>query len=174
MANIEDKAINLLCRGISQVDVAKACGVDESRISQLMGDEEFKAKLIDAKFKKYGEQARMDETYDSMEAKLQQRFEALIPMIHKPKDVLDAMQKLNAMKRRSGIIDADQNKINEVATLTVPIAIINKYNIVVDQSTNRVIEANGQPLLTAQPNQVVDANEIRSKIKGRTVGAIDL
>lgn len=174
MANIEDKALNLLARNISQSDVAKACGVDESRISQLIADDDFKKRLMEMKFQRYGEQAKMDESYDKMEAKLQQRFEQLIPMIQKPREVLDAMVKLNAMKRRSGIMDSDADKIGEVAVLTIPVAIIHKYNIKIENTTNRVIEANGQPLLTAQPNQVVDANEIRSKRKGREVSAIDL
>ena len=171
---MEEKALNLLSRGISQEMVARACGVDPSRISQLMADDEFRAKLAELRFAKMGEQSKMDDRYDKMESRLQEQFEKVIPMIVKPKDVLEAMKIINAMKRRTGELDTGSQQTSTVVQLTLPVAIMNKYQIKIDSESNRVIEAQGVPLLTAQSNQVVAKHEERIRRKGSAISADDL
>lgn len=171
---MEERALNLLARGLSQETVAQACGVDPSRISQLMADEGFRTKLVSMRFEKLGEHSKLDDRYDKMEAKLQDQLEKVIPMIHKPKEVMEAIKIINGLKRRSGLVDNTESHAGKVVTLIMPVAIMNKYQIKIDEATNRVIETQGQPLLTAQSNQVVLENEARSKRKGQEISAIDL
>src|SRR5690606_9307504 len=150
------RILQLLGNNIPQAQVAQAVGVDESYISQLMAKDEFREYVTRIKFEKLQERNEIDSNYDDMEREIQKKMRQILPMIQKPRDVLDFATKINAMKRRGNLGDTTASTTQTVVELTLPVAILNK--IIVDPQTNRVIEASGSPMLTAPSSTLVNLN----------------
>lgn len=150
------RILQLLGNNIPQAQVAQAVGVDESYISQLMAKDEFREYVTRIKFEKLQERNEIDSNYDDMEREIQKKMRQILPMIQKPRDVLDFATKINAMKRRGNLGDTATSTTQTVVELTLPVAILNK--IIVDPETNRVIEASGSPMLTAPSSTLVNLN----------------
>lgn len=177
----ELRMMNLLGNGITQEIVAQTCGVSPSLVSQMMATEGFASLVNKLRFEKLQATSEIDGRYDSMESQLQTKMEKVIPMLIKPRDILDFATRLNQMKRRNpGATTPQDSQKNIVLNLSLPTAIINK--LVIDPNTNRVIEANGQEMLTLQSNNVMGAlNESKERRveklpipKGRVPSASDL
>jgi hypothetical protein len=147
MGALEEKILNLLGSGIAPVQVSSACGVTESYISQLMGDEDFRAKVIELRYENLSKHNERDNNYDRIEDKLLQKLEQQLPMMFKPMEVLKALQVINAAKRRGQ--SAPESIVNQqnIINIVMPTQIINKFRV---NSNNQVISAGSQDLVTMQ------------------------
>lgn len=180
----ELRMLNLLGNGISQELTASTCGVTPAYISQLMAKEGFASLVNKLRYEKLEAESNIDANYDKMEATLQEKMMRVLPMLIKPRDILDFSTRINQMKRRNTQAPIQPgSQATVVVNLQLPTAIMNK--LVIDAETNKVIEANGQELLTLPSNNMHGIyNDAKSKDqgdaprvalpKGRPISANDL
>lgn len=181
----ELRMLNLLGNGISQELTASTCGVTPAYISQLMAKEGFASLVNKLRYEKLEAESNIDDRYNRMEATLQDKMEKVLPMLIKPRDILDFSTRINQMKRRNTATapSSANSSATVVVNLQLPAAIMNK--LVIDAETNKVIEANGQELLTLPSNNMHGIyNDAKSKTqgdaprvalpKGRPISANDL
>ncbi|PKH45101.1 hypothetical protein KKB3_01335, partial [Dehalococcoides mccartyi] len=101
------------------------------------------------------------------------RLKDVLPLMTRPMEILKAIQVVNAAKRR-GVSSPEQiESPSKLVELTIPIQIINKFMV---DSDNRVIEVEGQKLVTIQSgallNQLKQRNQhVKQQIIQNTVGA---
>ena len=143
----ETRALALLGQGIEPGIVANAVGVDASRISQLLSDENFAAQVAELRYENLAKHNIRDNKYDNVEDKLLDMLEDCIPLMHRPMEILKAISVINAAKRRgSSTPEATINK-QQVISLVVPVQIINKFQA---NLQGQVIKAGDQELVTIQ------------------------
>lgn len=152
----EERALALLGQGLGAEVVASAVGVSPSRISQLISDPEFAAKVAELRFSNLVKHNARDEKYDKLEDKLLDKMENLLPFMMKPFEVLKAISVINSAKRR-GISTPEQITGQQtVIPLTLPAAILQNFsakNIQVNIH-NQVIKAGDQELVTVQSSRM--------------------
>jgi len=141
------RALSLLGSGISPEQVAAAIGVTSSRISQLLSDPEFTAKVAELRFASLQKHNQRDSQYDLLEDSLISKLSDLLPLMMRPMEVLKAIQIINAAKRRGQ--SAPEQIINQqtVVNISLPTKVVHKF---VTNINNQVIQAGDQQLLTIQ------------------------
>lgn len=147
LSSTEQRALDLLGQGIEPVIVASAVGVSEARISQLISDPYFSAKVYELRYKTLAKHAKRDNAYDALEEELQEKLKDCLPLMMRPMEILAAIRVINQAKRRSGQLNPSGQTQAPVIALTLPINIINQFRL---DSNNQVIQAGQQALITVQ------------------------
>jgi len=148
----EDRALALLGQGLPAEMVASAVGVSPSRISQLISDPTFAAKVAELRYLALSKHSARDAKYDSLEDSLLERMENLLPMMYKPHEVLKAIQVINSAKRRGASSPESITSQQTVVQLVMPTQILNQYtqqNLTLNIN-NQVVKAGEQDLVTIQ------------------------
>jgi len=148
---LESRAIRLLAAGLSAARVAESLGVDASRISQLLAEDEFKSKLADEKFSLLNRHNEADEKLNALEDKVRDRLEQTVDMIFDPMKLTRIFQVVNAAKRRGMETSGDSLSNSTVVNLMIPQRVVNNFVV---NSNNQVIQAGGEDLITIQPHRV--------------------
>jgi hypothetical protein len=143
----ESRALTLLGQGIPPSVVASSLGVSESRISQLVSDPEFAAKVAELRYNSLQKHNERDSKYDALEDKLIERLQDLLPLMMRPLEVLRAIQTINGAKRRGASAPESITAQQTVITLNIPTQIIQHFKT---NQQNHVIQAGSQTLLTLQ------------------------
>lgn len=147
-----DRALVLLGQGVPPSIVAASIGVSESRISQLVSEPEFAAAVAELRYEAIQKHSTRDAKYDSIEDTLIDKLKDLIPLMMRPREVINAIQVINAAKRRGSstpeAIIAQQTVIN----LTLPVQIVEHFRT---NAQNHVIQAGAQELLTLQSSTLL-------------------
>ncbi len=151
LSSTEERALNLLGKGVTPVQVASALGVSESAISQLLSKQEFADAVAELRYKNLLEHSARDEKADSLEDKLLKKLNDLIPYLMRPMEVARIYQIVNSAKRRGQSTPESITAAQEVVPLIMPTVITNKYTVNVH---NQVIQAGQQPLITVQSNNM--------------------
>lgn len=147
-----ERALKLLGQGIPAEQVAGACGVTVSAISQLMSQEEFSKKVLEARFESLSKHNEVDNEYDDMERKLQVQFKGMMEWgLTKPLEVLKAMQVINKMDRRGQAAPQHITNQQTVVHLVMPVQIVQQFR---KNATNQVVQAGTQDLITIQSGQM--------------------
>lgn len=146
--SVEERALHLLGQGIPAVTVAAACGVSESRISQLLSDENFIAKVSELRFNNLEKHNVTDNAYDDLETTLLERLKDCIPLMGMdPMKLLKAIQVINGAKRRGVSAPEHVTAQQTVVQLVMPNVIMQKFTTNIN---NQVIQAGDQTLQTIQ------------------------
>lgn len=155
MANVttptEDRAKKLLGQGLSVSVVASTLGVTDSRISQLMADSTFAAEVQKLRFETMQQSTEIDDQYNSMEDRLLKKLDKVLPLINKPKDILQAINTINGAKRRGQAAPDSTNLAAKVVNLQLPVAIQQQFITNVNKQITEVRDGSGhsQTLVTA-------------------------
>jgi hypothetical protein len=151
MTSLETRALSLLGAGNPPVQVALALGVTESRISQLLSDEEFARKVTEAKFQTLARHNERDNKYDSLEDALTAKLEDSLPLMIRPMEILRGLQLVNSLKRRGQ--SAPESLVNhqQVVQVVMPVQLVNKFTV---SGSNQVVEAGEQTLVTMQSHNL--------------------
>lgn len=142
-----DRIKELLGTGLGPEVVATAVGCNQSYVSQLMGDPDFAAEVIELRSIALTAASARDRKADSIEDKLLDRLNDLVDggAIYKVQDVLLATRVANSLKRR-GVPAHESLTINQtVVNLTLPGAVVSRFRM---NANNEVVEADGQTLVT--------------------------
>lgn len=146
------RALDMLGNGLTPAACAQALGISESYVSQLLSDEEFSKQVTAKRFTNLQKHAERDNSYDELEDKLLTKMSDLLPFMHKPMEVLRALQIINGAKRRSAGSTQDNVTVHStIVTLQLPQMIQNKF---IKNSNNQVISAGDQELVTIDSSQL--------------------
>ena len=154
----EERAITLLGSGATPEQVASACGVTVSRISQLLSDPEFTVAVADLRFHNLSQHNARDSHYDSLEDAALKKLEDLFPLMMRPMEVLKTIAVLNSAKRRGVSAPEQVTAQQTVVSIVMPTVIVNKF---VTNVQNQVIQAGNQELLTIQSGALLKEAQTR-------------
>ncbi len=145
--SIAEKLISYLAAGCSNTEAASALGIEISRVTQFMSDPAFVEALSQKKVGASMKYIERDTSWDSAEDKLLDKLHSSIPLMHKPQDILRALQIVNGAKRRASTAPDMAVKTNNVVQLILPSTISNKF---IRNAQNQVVQTGEQSLLTIQ------------------------
>jgi predicted transcriptional regulator len=151
-AATETRALELLGTGVTPEAVANALGVTVSRISQLLSQEDFAARVAELRFKNLQKHTIRDNSYDELEDDLVSRLRDLMPLMHRPMEVLKAIQVINAAKRRGQSAPDSIIQQQTIVQLNVPTKILQQFTTNIN---NQVIVAGSQDLNTMQSGLLI-------------------
>jgi hypothetical protein len=151
LSQTEERALALLGQSIAPGIVAEAVGVSESRISQLLSDPYFSARVADLRYLNLAKHSERDAKYDDTEDTLLQKLQDCLCYMVKPMEILAAIRVINQAKRRNTAPVGASNTKAEVINLTMPVQIIQQYRV---NGNNQVIQAGQQELITIQSAQM--------------------
>lgn len=147
----ESRALALLGSGIAPETVAASLGISVSRISQLLSQEEFAARVAELRFQNLAKHNERDNAYDSLEDTLLERLRDCIPLMHRPMELLKAIQVINTAKRRGQSTPESIIEKQQIIQLNIPAQIINKFQTNIQgQVTTITTSDTTQNLLTIQ------------------------
>lgn len=148
----ESRALALLGSGVAPAAAAAALGVSESRISQLLSDDEFSARVAELRFASLQKHNVRDASYDELEDSLIEKMRDVIPLMHRPMEILKAISVINAAKRRGQSTPESIIEKQSIINLTIPIQVINKFatNQQGQVTTITTSDSQTQDLLTIQ------------------------
>ena len=147
----ESRALQLLGQGIGPEQTASAVGLSVSRISQLLSDPEFAAQVAELRFNNLQKHNERDSHYDAMEDKLLKKLENCLAFMHKPMEILRAIQIINQAKRRGASAPDHITQQQTVISLTMPVTVVNQFKL---DGNRQVLEAGQQTLVTAQSSHL--------------------
>lgn len=151
LTSTQDRALSLLGQGVSPEHTALALGVTPSTISQLLSSPEFAEKVATLRFTNLAKHSERDNRADSLEDKLLEKIEDLLPFISRPLEAARLYQIVNSAKRRGQSAPESITNQHEVVQLVMPVQIINQYTV---NSNNQVIKAGQQDLVTVQSGRM--------------------
>lgn len=144
---MNDKIIALLSAGVPQSMVAKACGVTDGYVSQLMADENIRAQVTEAKIGDIEKGLSVDTSIESLEKLSLEKLEKLIPFMSKPRDLLAVFQAMNTAKKKTAELVG-----SNIGTPTAPLVQINISQAAAIafrmDSVKQVIEVDGRSMTT--------------------------
>jgi hypothetical protein len=148
---MQGKILEMLGNGLSPEVASSALGVSPGYISQLVSTEEFARQVAELRFANLQAATTRDRRYDSLEDKLADKLEDLLPMMFKPMEIIRALATINSLKRR-GASAPENTVINQtIVQLTLPVALTSRF---VTDSANQVVAAGDQDLITIKSTQL--------------------
>ena len=140
-----DQAIALLATGISTSQVAAACGVTDSYISQLKADPSAQAKILELQASQTIEDKRFDTALERAESLALDKIEKSLPFAN-IRQAIEAFRVLNTAKKRNDSVLPPPSLQGITVNLTLPAT--NVINYVVNNK-NEIVEVAGAPMITA-------------------------
>jgi len=164
-SSLEEKAISLLGSGIMAEQVASALGVTPARIAQLLSKEHFSKRVAALRYTNLQSHNVRDSAYDELEDSLLEKLGRAMPLLIKPRDIIDALTKVNAAKRRGHSAPNTINSQQTVVSLILPTVITEKFSI---DLNNQVTRAGNQELLTMPSGNLLKQVEKAEEEKALT------
>lgn len=157
----EERALVLLGKGYDAKIVASACGVSESRISQLLSDDSFKAAVTELRFGHLQAHNEQDSSYDSIEKVLTDKFKAAIPLMMRPMEILKGLQVINQQKRRGASAPETILQTQQVVSITLPSIVINNFTnaALTTNIHNQVVKVGDTDLTTMQSGTLLNTHK---------------
>lgn len=155
----EERAIKLLGSGLRPEQVATAIGVDPSRISQLLSNQNFAAAVANLRFEALQRHNATDEAYDTIEEALIEKLSDVLPLMLKPMEILKAISVINAAKRRGQSAPDNITQQATVVNLVMPTQIIQKFSM---NSNNQITNVGSQTLQTMQSNVLLESTKAKA------------
>lgn len=152
VTSTRERALTLLGNGVSASHVAAACGVTESQISQLLSDEGFASEVATLRYQNLSKHNERDSRYDSLEDRLIDKLEDLLPLMMRPMEVLKSIQTINAAKRRGSSTPESITEQQTIVQLIMPTQVVTSFTA---NAQNQVIKAGDQDLLTIQSGSLL-------------------
>jgi hypothetical protein len=162
----EDRALALLGKGVPPTAVANALGVDPSRITQLLGDEDFAERVVQAKFESLSKSTERDGNIDTLEDRLLDKLRDCLPFMTRPMEIIKSFQIINGAKRR-GAQSADTLAAKQtIIQLNIPQIVLEKFT---SNIHNQVIQVGSQSLLTIPSGQLLKSMEIENVNRSKSL-----
>lgn len=163
-SSTEDRALTLLGSGIPASNVAAALGVEESRISQLLSNKEFAAKVTELRYNNLQKHNLRDDKYDAIEDKLLHKLEKSMAFMIKPGEILKAIQIVNGAKRRGQSAPDHITNQQNIVNLVLPTVITQKFAVNIN---NQVTKAGDQELLTLSSGNLLQQIEEKQNAEAK-------
>ena len=155
---VAERILKFLGQGIPAERVASVIGCDNSYISQLLAEDDFKQRVQELKFANLTEATDRDRRYDKLEDKLLEKIEDDIsknPFAFKStSEKVRNLSVINSLKRRGAGADSGASHIsNTVIQLVMPTRVREKFEVITN-SDNQILRAGEQDLITMQSNSI--------------------
>lgn len=124
-----DRAMQLLGNGQSPAVVALALGVDISRISQFLSEDDFAQKVAELRFESLQSATLRDQRYDQLEDYFIGKLEDIKDFFVKPTEVFRALMLLNKAQRRGQADPTAGQQFKTVVKLALPNVIRAQFQI---------------------------------------------
>ena len=154
----KEYAISLIAQGIPTSQVAAACGVDDSYISQLKADPEVQQRVAEARAEHVVADSQFDNTLERAEVLALEKIEKNLPFANMGQ-ALAAFRILNGARRRKDQFAQTEHNVSVTVALTLPQAAIPRY---ITNTKNEIIEVEGQTMLSATPKTLDDILSARA------------
>lgn len=169
----EERALALLGSGVAPETAAASLGISPARISQLLSDDNFAARVAELRYENLAKHNRRDASYDSLEDQLIEKMQDVIPLMHRPMEILKAIAVINAAKRRGQSTPESIIEKQQIINLTIPVQVINKFQTNMQgQVTTIETENTTQNLLTIQSGSL--DNLIKEKRNGTALPSANI
>jgi len=143
----EERALKFLGQGVGPEQTAMALGMTTSAISQLLSRPEFAAAVAEARFKNLSAHTERDNKADAIEDILLDKLKDCLPLMVRPMEIIAALSKVNALKRRGASAPESITNQQTVISLNIPVKIVQQFTTT---TNNQVIKAGNQELITVQ------------------------
>lgn len=155
------RIMKLLGAGCSQVEAARACGVIESYVSQLMDEKDFQGQVNDLVRKTMEDQSQIDDNYAEIEKNMSKRLLEQSQFVFDPEKILRIAKFANEAKRKVAIPQQSGEGVNggnvsehrAPVTLILPVQVLNEFTI---NPVGEIVGVNGTELSTL-PSKNIDA-----------------
>lgn len=155
----EERALSLLGQGVPPTAVANALGVDISRISQLLSNDDFALKVVEKKFEALSKNNERDGAIDSLEDKLLEKLKETLPFMTRPMEILKSFQVLNMAKRRGQTSPESLTSKQTIVQLNIPQIVLNAFT---SNIHNQIVQIGEQSLVTIPSNQLLKQAEAQN------------
>ena len=176
-----DRALQLLGQGLGTSVVASALGVTDARVSQLLAESGFAEEVQKLRFDSLQKSTSLDASYTDLEETLLGKLEDVIPLINKPRDLLQALNVINGAKRRGQDSPDSASMSAKVVQLSLPPAlqqkfITNVFNQVIEVkdgqgNANSLVTVDSQSLTRVLEQQARSAQLPASEGSGESYGS---
>ncbi len=160
----KDHAITLLAQGIPTSQVAAACGVSDSYISQLKADPEIQEQILAKQAAHSAADVKFDEMLEDAEAMALDKIKKNLPFASMGQ-ALSAFRILNTARRRQDAVGQTDSPVNVTVNLTLPASALPRY---ITNSANEIVEVEGKTMLSAT------AKTLDQILAARAGGSTDL
>lgn len=167
LTKAEGRALVLLGQGVIPEQVAAASGLSASRISQLLSQEHFAARVAELRFEALAKHNDRDAAYDALEDELIERMKDCLPLMVRPHEILKAIQVINQAKRRGSSAPNSITEQSTVIQLILPTQVLTQFSL---NQANQVVSVEGavsQDLLTIQSGSLL--NMTKKKLENQNV-----
>lgn len=167
LTKAEERALVLLGQGVIPEQVAAASGLSASRISQLLSQEHFAARVAELRFEALAKHNDRDAAYDALEDELIERMRDCLPLMVRPHEILKAIQVINQAKRRGSSAPNSITEQSTVIQLILPTQVLTQFSL---NQANQVVSVEGavsQDLLTIQSGSLL--NMTKKKLENQNV-----
>lgn len=157
-----NQLINLLTRGVTQIEAARAIGITPGAVTQLVQTPEVAAALEKYHAAQVSQSSQIDANYDAIELQLQEQLKKVLPLVMRPGEIANVLTRINSAKRR-GVAHTAAAGPAKVLSLNIPIALQARFVV---NSANQVVEAGNQTLVTMQSSNIAkyaEAQNVRIK-----------
>ena len=142
----KEHAILLLSQGISTAQVAAACGVSESYISQLRADPEVREQIHEKRAADTLEDIKFDSSLEAAENMALEKIQRGLPFANMGQAIA-AFRILNAAKKRTGgPAEQQDSALSVTVNLTLPAAAATRYVV---NAKNEIVEVEGKTMISA-------------------------
>lgn len=154
----EEKLIELLGQNLTQVQAARALGLDESDVSRHLANKDLALAVSEKKVATLTAATKRDANYDTLEDKLAAKLDQQLPFLQQPVVTAKILQMVNGLKRR-GATNEDTNRIGNQTTIVVlqlPTVTRQKFEV---NNRNEVVQVGDRPMLTIDSNQLLKSQK---------------
>ena len=142
----KEQAVALLAQGLSTSQVAAACGVSDSYISQLKAEPETQEAISSAAASATMVDMAFDSRLESAESLALERIEKTLSFANMGQ-ALSAFRILNGARKRKDASLAPSQSVTVNVSLTLPAQASARYVI---NNSNEIVEVEGKTLIKAQ------------------------
>lgn len=150
-SNTIQMIIRYASRGFKQVEIARAVGVDESYVSQIVNDPQYASQIEMAAVQETEKNSKYDDKLDLVEDAAMDIVQRKLSLATSMKDALLVAHRINSMKRRRDTAPATRQPQATVVNLVLPQIAVNNY---VMNSQSEIIEVEGRTMISAAPAQL--------------------
>lgn len=165
LTKAEERALHLLGQGVVPEQVAAASGLSASRISQLLSQEDFAARVAELRFEALAKHNDRDAAYDELEDELIERMRDCLPLMVRPHEILKAIQVINQAKRRGSSAPNSITEQSTVIQLILPTQVLTQFTL---NQANQVVSVAGdvsQDLLTIQSGSLLNQTKKKQEMQ---------
>jgi transcriptional regulator with XRE-family HTH domain len=147
----QQRILELLGAGASQSQVAMAVGVEDSYVSQLMANEDFRSGVQALRAEAAAKHAATDAKIDNIEDIAWKRIESLVPMETNLMKLLKVATAANAAKRKSGGNAVTAPATAQIVNIQLPQSAVVEFKMTPDR---QVVEISGRSMNTMSSAKV--------------------